>query len=661
MRFLLVTSEPGWIDALRALFPPADAIVPTDVRQLGQNPALAAAADACFVAETALSPASIESLKQLSGIAETPLFLLTDGARSQWEEAALFAGAQQIFRRPFKANIVQLAVSRCQRSRRVEPTVPSALVATRSAAEGGAELSASLALWREFSELLLHVGDAPELVELYLDKLRQVLRCNRVVLYLADAAARDDSFRCAHASGVPTSEFESFPVSATAGAIQALIERGTVLWRHRLQVESARDAAAARELMVFGAELAVPIRGSRGMAGALFVGPRISGATYTDSEVTLLYHALESMPDLLTPAAEAGDSASKDATAMLHAMPIPAALVGANLKLIDVNGALRSLVGRNEATPLTFDDIPAAWAAAISAAVQGRAASARVEVDHQLIGAPRKLRLSVRRLEASAGTPTFLVTLEDTTPAATAAQEADSHSIQNLLQRAGEQLSNEFRNALTPVDIMVQLSRETTTSRSELERLGNQVSTAIHRLRRRIDDLAYLTKSAIIPEPTTVSSVLRFTRERLDDWLEDKHLKRIVWLNEFCETPMTADTRALALALAELVMNAVEACDGRQVTIAAEDATDAVSFRVRNSGVWAPPPESSGFRHRPFVSAKSTGVGLGVEVASRVAENHGGRLALGPVSSDMIEAILRIPRNVPIAPSKVETRAARSL
>jgi len=241
-----------------------------------------------------------------------------------------------------------------------------------------------------------------------------------------------------------------------------------------------------------------------------------------------------------------------------------------------------------------------------------------------------------------------------------AALEADAHGIANLLQRAGEQLSNEFRNALTPVDIMVQLSHDTSTTRAELEQLSTQVSTAIHRLRRRIDDLAYLTKSAIIPERTTVSAVLRATRERLDEWVGVKQLKRVVWLNEFSETELMADGRALAVALGELVMNALEACDGKQVTVTAEDAAETVSFRVRNNGVWAPPAESSGFRHRPFVSSKSTGVGLGIEVATRVAENHGGRLIVGPTSADVVEAIVRIPRGArPVATPRIESGIVR--
>jgi signal transduction histidine kinase len=666
MRLLLVTSEPGWAEALRTLFPPAYTIVPVDVRQLTQNPALAAATDACLVAEAVTSPWTVETLKQLSAVTDTPLYVLADAARSQWEEAALFAGAEQIFRRPLRSGVIQLAISRSQRRRPSELAATPALTRPAPSAPETLDGATGLALWRDFSRLLGRAREGAQLIDAYVTSLRDVLRCGRVLLYVAESGESEGLFRCASGTGVELRDFEAFRLTQRAGIGHLAAERGTAIWRHRLRPEIAREAAAIRELMVFGTDLAIPIRGRGGLAALLLVGPRIAGTEYGDHEVTLLYHAVEAMAPLLTESDETvlGRQEQVRQSALLQALPIAAAIVNGAGRLDDANDALRALLGVGEVTPLAFNDFPGSWSAAISAAVQNDAASARTEVDHPSIGLPRKLRLSVRRLEAAHGSAgKFLVTLEETTPVPSAAFEADAHNMHTLLQRAGEQLSNEFRNALTPVDIMVQLSHDSSTSRGELERLSTQVSTAIHRLRRRIDDLAYLTKNAIIPETTSVSSVLRQTRERLDDWLEDTDLKRIVWLNEFSETPLTVDARAVSLAVAELVMNAVEACEGRQVTVTADVSPETISLRVRNSGTWAPPPESGGFRHRPFVSSKSTGVGLGVEVASRVAEYHGGKLVLGPVAADTIEAVLRVPRQIPTTtiPAQPETRVARAV
>ena len=641
MRLLLVTSEPGWADTLRSLFP-SDDIITATVGSLLQNPPLAAAADACLVAESQTSPWTVETLKQLGAATAAPLFALADVNRSQWEEAALFAGAEQIFRRPLKGALLQLAISRVQRRKPVD-AAPAAALPARAAAHPGTDQTQVLALWRDFSRVLAPGRDAGALLRRFIEGLRDVVSCTRVIVYVPDAAV-PGAYRCADGTGVDVAAFESFRLSARAGLAQALAERGTVVSRRRLHLDAGRDAAIARELAVFGGELAFPVTGAGGLAAIVILGPRISGADYEDREIALIHQGLEPVGVALSTSAAVPEPPLA-AEAVLEAMPLAAALVLPGMIFTGANTTFRTLIGRAEAPAISAEDLPIAWVNAIDAALQGRAGSAAVELEHRAIGTPRKVRLTVRRVEAAAklATAPFLVTVEDIVPV-TSGHETDPHSIGNLLQRAGEQLSNEFRNALTPVDIMVQISHESTTTRGELEQLSTQVSTAIHRLRRRIDDLAYLTKSAIILETTTVSAVLRATRERLDDWVGAKHLKRIVWLNEFSATEMMADSRALAVALGELVMNAIEACEGKQVTVTAEEANEAVSFRVRNNGVWSPPAESSGFRHRPFVSSKTTGVGLGVEVETRVAENHGGKLILGPVAPDTVEAILRLPR-----------------
>jgi nitrogen fixation/metabolism regulation signal transduction histidine kinase len=468
---------------------------------------------------------------------------------------------------------------------------------------------------------------------------------------LPDVSSREKVFRCAFASGIDQRQFEAIRLNAADGLAHVLMTRGAVVLRHRLRTEVAAESAAMHELDVFGADLAVPLSARDGLVGVLLVGPRIAGADYSETELTLLYHLMEELGAGIRNAELHAHLFRERGmfSAVLRAVPVGCAVLSASLQIVHANRAFRSQLGLADTSPLRFEDLPQTWASAAYGVLQNRMPSASIEVDHEVAGTTRKIRVTVRPLDAEGHSDrSVFIALEDITAEIRARQEAEHASVHNLLQRAGEQLSNEFRNALTPVDIMVQLLRDPATGRNELERLGSQLSMAMYRLHRRIDDLAYLTRSAIIPEMCTVSSVLKDTRARLDNWLEPKQGKRVVWTNEFSEAALNVDRRAIALALAELVMNAVEASDGRQVTVAAEDSSDAVSFRVRNSGVWAPPPESSGFRHRPFISNKSTGVGLGVEVASRVAEHHGGRLILGPVSSDSVEAILRLPRDVPL-------------
>lgn len=663
MRLVVVTSEPGWAEGLRAVFSPNDMVMSTDLAQAQGNPPLLSAADACFIAEANTSTWTVDAVRQLSSLTDVPLFVLTDSNRSQWEEAALFAGAQQVLRRPLRPGVIQLAISRCARSRPVDNgqlgSAPRAVQPLESTAT-------PLGQWAAFTGLLAKSGGGAAAIDDYLRLLRDALRCNRLLVYVPDAAGGPGTYRCGYAKGVEPRDFAGFRLSARNGIMQWVLERGTVAWRQRLRPESARDASAFRELKVFGAELAVPVPAALGPAGLLLVGPRISGADYSEEDAIALFATMEQFAPLLSSVSSLTTQRSDVGRVLplLDAMPMACALVTGGLKVLNANRAFLTLLETPRRTDeVTLADLPQAWSAAISAAVQNGAESARVDLEHRTAASSGIVRLSIRRLvgsEADGGT-SFLVSVTDTVPGRLVPEaENETSGIQNLLQRAGEQLSNEFGNALTPLDILVQMVRQPSTSRSELEQLGTQVAVGMHRLRRRVDDLSYLTKDAIIPEPTTVSSILRFTRERLEEWLEHRQLKRVVWLNEFSEAPLVADGRALALAIAELVMNAVEACEGRQVTVTAEDTVDGASFRVRNFGAWSPSADAGGKRHRPFVSTKSNGVGLGIEVATRVAANHGGNLQVGPISSDTVEAVLTIAKQARPA-AKPQSRISADL
>lgn len=660
MRILVITSEPRWVNAVRTAFGLEHDVIPAHPRESESWRTFASVVDACFVAETELGSAAVELVKEIAGRFETPVFVAAEGLRAEWEEAALAAGARQAFKFPLRPGVVVPAITRLRRGS-ATASVASHLLATpgfppiTSPRETG-----ELALLRQFSRLLRLSPADPGFVATYLGLLREILGAGRVILYLRDRHASSGAFKLAGLSGGDSRQFEHFRVYPDQGLGRLVALRGSVVLRHRLRIEDTHDAIAQRELALFGADVAFPLASADGCAGILLLGARIAGGDYSDRELTQMYHLLEDFAATLersaaeTFAAPAGPPASFPS--VLHGLPVGCVLLDPSLRILEANEAFRSQLGRATANPLGIERLPAPWTEAIASAIQNRAGLAPLELEHELSGAVRRVRVSLQPVATDAlEGGLWLMVTEDITNETRLRQEIHDRSTHNVLQRAGEQLSNEFRNALTPIEILVQLSGDSATARRDVERLRGPVFQAVQRLRRRVDNLSYLTKNSILAETTTVSAVFRAARERLDNWLEPKQLKTLVWSGEFSKVTFTVDSTAVGLALAELVMNAVEAAGGRQVTITADDLPDSVHFKVRNPGEWSPPAEAGGFGHRPFVTAKSAGVGLGVEVASRVAEYHGGRLVLGPVSPDLVEGVLRLPRNLPNPAAMVDS------
>lgn len=85
-------------------------------------------------------------------------------------------------------------------------------------------------------------------------------------------------------------------------------------------------------------------------------------------------------------------------------------------------------------------------------------------------------------------------------------------------------------------------------------------------------------------------------------------------------TPMSVDAERLARAIHNLIDNALKADDGR-VEVRVEDRT----ITVRDHGPGIPASDRARI-FEPFVTTRTRGTGLGLAVARRIAEQHGGSL-----------------------------------
>jgi signal transduction histidine kinase len=89
---------------------------------------------------------------------------------------------------------------------------------------------------------------------------------------------------------------------------------------------------------------------------------------------------------------------------------------------------------------------------------------------------------------------------------------------------------------------------------------------------------------------------------------------------------LEADADQLWQLLMNLMTNAIEAAEGGGwVRVELENGDAALALRVLDSGI-GPSAEMAGQLFELFVTTKSEGVGLGLAVARRIAESHGGTL-----------------------------------
>jgi signal transduction histidine kinase len=105
---------------------------------------------------------------------------------------------------------------------------------------------------------------------------------------------------------------------------------------------------------------------------------------------------------------------------------------------------------------------------------------------------------------------------------------------------------------------------------------------------------------------------------------------------------MLADPLRLRQILVNLLSNAERHAGGAGVTVSARVEPPDLVVRVEDEGPGIPPER---LRHlfEPFLSQGSGGVGLGLSIASRIIEDHGGRLELESKKNAGATFIITLP------------------
>ena len=118
------------------------------------------------------------------------------------------------------------------------------------------------------------------------------------------------------------------------------------------------------------------------------------------------------------------------------------------------------------------------------------------------------------------------------------------------------------------------------------------------------------------------------------------------------EVPVRADADALALALRYLIENAVKYSPGAPlVTVSVAPGHDTVDIAVRDRGAGIPPDEH-GTVFRKFVRGSAAhafnvkGTGIGLAMAQKIVEAHGGTIGLESEPEKGSTFTMRLPMAV---------------
>jgi signal transduction histidine kinase len=194
-------------------------------------------------------------------------------------------------------------------------------------------------------------------------------------------------------------------------------------------------------------------------------------------------------------------------------------------------------------------------------------------------------------------------------------------------------IAHEIRNPLTSLKARLYTLEKHLQVVPAARKDTDIISAEISRLEHIVQDvLRFARPSDPKLETIAAETVIREVQGLMSPDLESRGLQLVVESNP--ELLIRADRGHLKQVLINLVRNAAEACDGAgTVTLRTRAAsaplggreTDAVILEVADQGKGIP-PEVEKRLFDPFFSTKETGTGLGLPIAARIVERHGGML-----------------------------------
>ena len=206
--------------------------------------------------------------------------------------------------------------------------------------------------------------------------------------------------------------------------------------------------------------------------------------------------------------------------------------------------------------------------------------------------------------------------------------ELAKHERESAWKEMAKQVAHEIKNPLTPIKLsiqhVIQAFKDKAPNREEiLDRVTQTVINQIEALSRIASEFSNYAK---MPES-------KFERVNIEDLLKEtinlfRDLLGIDFITRFVSSPIfiIADHDQLRGVFVNVIKNAIQAMDGKGVlTIETEQDKHLCVIRISDTGPGIT-DEIQAKIFEPNFSTKTEGMGLGLAIARRVIEDHGGMI-----------------------------------
>lgn len=224
----------------------------------------------------------------------------------------------------------------------------------------------------------------------------------------------------------------------------------------------------------------------------------------------------------------------------------------------------------------------------------------------------------------------------------------ESERLATIGRMAGS-ISHDLRHPLTAVLANAEFLADSDLSKAQREELYQEIRVAVDRLTDLVDSLLELSRPAhaLAPARVAVEHSLMRAVELIRTHAEFQTVR--IAIEDPSGAEVRVDTRKLERAIYNLVLNSCQAVQGKngKVAIRVSQLEDRVELRFCDDG----PGVDTSIRQKlfqPFVSlGKENGSGLGLTIAQKIVQDHGGSLELESSSPGATVILMVLPAVAP--------------
>lgn len=579
--------------------------------------------------------AAMATIGQLHQLFPTiPVALLSKSSDTTLEEAAWRSGAEQLFLKPLRpARLLAWLATQDVPA----PVRQDVIAADRQPLPITSSTMDKPAVVGELTDLMERALQPEALTREFLSLMREFLGCNRAAIFLRE----DEGIRLASSIGLSRGRLQAFNPMPTSGIARWLSEQGRVAMNARPDLLTNPDAAA--DLQTLGVEIAVPISDDEGLVGFAVFDRRVDGSGYQNPELIGLQRAFETFGVALRNAQthERLERKEQLSSSTLDSLATACLVAGASLELLHVNAAARGLLGLNHDS--TVHDLPPAIASKLFVAVEN---AEDIEPFVQQLGEESaNWEIRIRRLADPRDQEQSLALLTLVPAVAEGSSEVSAKSsTRELIRSMAEHLSHEIGNALVPISTSQQLLASGSVDADSQKDLESIMAQSVNRISRLTGQMQTLSREGlrrvnIFPIGPLLDEAFREAASRIPNCQ--------VGMNR---TPtddgptIHGERSSLKQLFTEVLLNALQSApDGPPVEVKILEADDQFTIEITDAGSGFD-EDSARQATDPFYSSRSVGMGLGLSVAERVLELHGGRMEISSATEDEQPVRIIIPR-----------------